>query len=90
MYEKDPIHQVEKIVKEVHDTAGRVTQPVLKRYPLTFAFLVVFSAAAIIRGCELWFEQITFLDKNPIFLILIGSAVLFLTGMLYKALDKMK
>ena len=86
----DPIQRVEKMVREIHDTSGKYTQPVLKRYPLLFAFLVVFSVAAILHGFELFSDQIPLFEEHPTVLILIGVLALFLTGMLYKALQKME
>lgn len=90
MYPNDPINTVEKIVKEIHDTTGKYTKPVLQRYPLLFSFLVVFSVASILHGFELITDNILFFRQYPVSLIFIGSFVLFLTGMLYKSLDKMK
>ena len=87
----DPILETEKIMKEVHDNAGRYTQPVLRRYPLLFSFLIVFSVAAILHGFEIVTDQIDIFQKHPSYLIIIGSLTLFFTGMLYKTLqDKNK
>lgn len=88
--ETESIAQVEKIIKELHDNAGKYTQPVLRRYPLLFAFLVVFSVAAILHGFELVSDRVEFFEKHPSFLIIVGIFSLFLTGKLYKALDNMK
>lgn len=86
MFQKDPIKHVEDMARHVHDSAGKYTQPVLRRYPLTFAFLTVFSIAAILHGFELFADQFPLFVEQPIVLILIGSGTLFLTGMLYKSL----
>ena len=88
MFTSDPIFQAEKIVKETHDSTGKYTQPVLRRYPLLFSFLIFFSVAAILHGFELVAEQVELFQEHPGFLILIGAFVLFLTGMLYKSLAK--
>ena len=88
--QKDPIQQVEDVVKEVHNVAGKYTQPVLKRYPLLFAFLVVFSIASIIDGFRLLTDSIPLFEKHPTILISIGILSLLLTGKLYQALEKMK
>lgn len=85
---KDPIHSVEKIVKEVHDTTSKYTEPVLSRYPLLFAFLVIFSASMIMKGFERIIDRIPFLQQNPILLLLTGILMLTLTGSLYKWLNK--
>jgi len=86
MFQKDPIKHIEDVAKHVHDSAGKYTQPVLRRYPLTFAFLTVFSVAAILHGFELFADKIPLFYEKPIFLILAGSVALFFTGMLYKSI----
>lgn len=86
----DPIHHAEKVLKEAHKTAGKYTQPVLRRYPLLFAFTITFSVAAVLHGFELWADQIEFFHTHPSALIWIGIISLFLTGTLYKALGHAK
>jgi hypothetical protein len=88
--QKDPIQEIEEVVKEVHERAGRYTQPVFSRYPLLFAFLLVFSAAAILDGFRLFTDDIPLFQEHPIYLIIIGSLVLLFTGKLYESLEKMK
>ena len=87
---QDPIQQAEKIVRNIHDKSSKHVQPVLKRYPLLFAFLVVFSVAAILHGFEILTDQIDIFYAHPTLLITVGIFALLLTGMLYKALDKME
>jgi hypothetical protein len=84
----DPIQQAEKIIKGVHDSAGKYTQPVLKRYPLVFAFLVIFSVSAIMKGFGDLITQVAFFKQHPAILMVIGIVVLLLTGKLYKWLQK--
>ncbi len=88
--EKDPIKKAEEMVREVHNTAGKYTRPVLKRYPLLFAFLIVFSAAAIIEGFRIFVDEIPFFREHPVSLITIGVLALLFTGKLYESLEKMK
>ena len=85
--QNDPLKHAEKLVREIHDTSGKYTKPVLQRYPLIFSFLIVFSSAAILHGFELVSDQIELFDRHPTYLILIGILALFFTGMLYKTLD---
>ncbi len=89
MYQ-DPIQKVEQVMKEIHDSSGKYTQPILKRYPLLFTFLLTFSVAAIIHGFDLVADRIELFDRHPSVLIFIGVLALFLTGTLYKILDKNK
>ena len=86
----DPIETAEEFIKETHNQAGKYTRPVLKRYPLLFSFLTVFSVAAILHGFEMWADQINLFESHPAYLMLVGVTTLFLTGTLYKSLEKMK
>jgi len=86
----DPIKKFEDVTKNIHDEVGNVTRPVLKKYPLLFAFLITFSAASIIRGFEVFTDQIEIFEKHPTLLILIGAVSLALTGSLYKTLEKLE
>lgn len=87
---RDPLVHAEQIIKNVHDAAGKRTQPVLRRYPLLFAFLIVFSASAILDGFKLLIGEVEIFKTHPGYLLLIGIFSLLLTGTLYKALDKLK
>ncbi len=86
--QKDPIQQAESIVRNVNEKSSKYVQPVLKRYPLLFAFLIVFSLAAISDGIKTFIGEFEIFHTYPWLLILIGMLVLVFTGMLYKFLDK--
>jgi hypothetical protein len=88
MFTKDPIQQVEKLVRETHDSVGKFTQPAVKRYPLLFAFFLTFSVAAIIHGFDIVIDEVEVFHSHPFLLIGIGALALFLTGTLYKLLEK--
>lgn len=86
--DNDPIQEVERIVKEMHDEAGKYTKPVLKRYPLLFAFLLTFSLAAILHGFELVTDKMEIFHERPWLLVSLGIVALFFTGTLYKLLQR--
>lgn len=86
--DKDPILEIERMVKEMHDGISQYTNPVLKRYPLFFAFLVTFGFAAILHAFDLITDEIPFVEEHPYYLLLSGVVVLVLTGALYKRLEK--
>lgn len=88
--EKDPILEIERLVRSIHDEAGKYTKPVLNRYPLLFAFLLTFSLAAVLHGFELATDEMPIFREHPFLLILIGSASLLVTGTLYKLLENDK
>ncbi len=85
--ENDPIREIERLVREMHDTAGKYTKPVLNRYPLLFAFFLTFSIAAILHGFELLTDEMLVFHEYPWLLIILGSFALFITGTLYKKLE---
>ncbi len=89
MVNPDPLERIEEMVRDMHDRAGKRTQPVLRRYPLLFAFLLVFSVAAILHGFDLLADQFGFVRDYPAALIVIGIVALVLTGTLYESLRKM-
>ncbi len=87
METRDPIQQVEMLIKEMHDALGARTRPVLRRYPLTFAFLFVFAVAAILHGFELAVEHTPLLSEHPWVLLFGGILLLIITGSLYRWLE---
>lgn len=84
----DPIQEIEKSIKDAHNTTSKYTKPVFRKYPLSFGFAITFSLAAIIKGFDLVAEKIQLFVDHPYLLIIIGSVILFLTGTLYKTLSK--
>lgn len=88
METKDPIQEIERLIREMHDGAGSYTRPVLQRYPLLFAFLITFGVASVLHGFDLVTDEIEIFHEHPMYLVLIGVLVLLLTGTLYKKLEK--
>ncbi|MFZ2522950.1 MAG: hypothetical protein WAW92_01025 [Minisyncoccia bacterium] len=86
--EKDPILETEKMIREIHDGVSSYTNPVLRKYPLIFAFLVTFSFSAILHSFGLIIDDVPLLREHPYYLMLVGILVLILTGTLYKKLEK--
>jgi drug/metabolite transporter (DMT)-like permease len=88
--EKDPILEIERLIKNLHDEAGKYTKPVLNRYPLLFAFLLTFSLAAVLHGFDLVTDKIPLFEEKPWILMVIGVVSLLFTGTLYKLLENDK
>jgi uncharacterized membrane protein len=88
--ERDPIQEMEKMVREMHDVAGHYARPVFRRYPLLFSFLIVFSIAAILDGFHIFVGEMPMFKEHPSYLMILGVLLLFFTGKLYESLDKMK
>lgn len=88
MKKKDPLQKVEEIVKHIHDNTSKYTEPVLQRYPLVFAFLIIFSASAIMHGFNGLVDEISLFEDHPGILLLTGIILLIFAGKLYKWLEK--
>ena len=86
MQTPDPILEIEKVAQKADEKLAYYQQTAIHRYPILFSFLAVFSTASIIYGFELILSRVDFFKNYTFALILIGTGVLFFTGMLYKAL----
>jgi len=85
--QNDILEQLEKTVKDLHDKNEKLSRPLIRKYPLLFAFVFTFSFAAILHGFELTVQNISFIQNNPYILIISGSILLFTSGALYKNLN---
>lgn len=88
MHTKDPIQTIEGMIKNIHDHIGKYTQPVLYRYPLLFAFLIIFSVSMIMHGFNDLISEFEYFTLHPGVVMLIGILVLVFTGKLYQWLEK--
>ena len=71
------------------DTLERLTRKrdsAFKRYPLVFTLLGTFGLVSTLYGVQHLFDKVPLLANNPILAFLVGLAILFLTGTLYKKL----
>ncbi|MDO8471156.1 MAG: hypothetical protein Q7S49_00905 [bacterium] len=94
MNEQDPRNQldllrhVEILTEEVNKMLGQMGKSVFRRYPLTFAILILFGVIAVSEGMKGILKSMGILDSNPWYLFLIGLVLLTFTGSLYKKLNK--
>ena len=94
MNEQDPGNQldllrhVEILTEEVNQMLGQMGKSVFRRYPLTFAILILFGVIAVSEGVKGILKSMGILDSNPWYLFLIGLVLLTFTGSLYKKLKK--
>lgn len=71
------------------DTFDRLTQrrdTAFRRYPLVFTLLGTFGLVSTLYGFQHLLDKVPLLANNPIVALLVGLAILFLTGSLYKKL----
>ncbi len=84
----DPVRRLELLVRELHAETASLTKPARKRYPLVFALLLTTSVAAIFQGFEILVDQTPWLHDHPLLLLGGGLGLLFVTGGLYRVLQK--
>ena len=86
--------KVEAEIKKLEAMGGSVTgrfthlrDSAFARFPVVFVLLSSFGVVATLYGFEKVIDQIEFLNKNPLTLLLAGIFVLIVTGSLYKKLS---
>lgn len=84
----DLLRHIEKLTEEINSMVGQSGKSVFRRYPLTFAIMVLFGVIAVSEGAKGILKSTGILESNPWYLLLIGIVLLVLTGKLYKKLDK--
>ena len=84
----DVLRHIERLTGDVNEIADRIGKPVFKRYPVTFAMLVLFGVITVSEGAKEILRSTGILDGNPWITLVIGLAVLIVTGRLYKRLNK--
>jgi len=84
----DLLRHVERLTGEVNKVVEQTGRPVFRRYPLTFAILILFGVIAVSEGAKGILKSMGILDGNPLYLLLIGLVILIFTGTLYKKLNK--
>lgn len=86
-----PIDKIEKVITEATREADNVAKPfrdsLFKRYPTLSTLLVTIGVSATFLGIEQIILEIDFLQNHPGVILLIGVAILFFTGRLYKKLS---
>lgn len=85
---------VDALDKVVSKTSGGVEyyikpmrESVLKRFPIAFSLLTTVGASTTFLGLEKLVSEISFLNNNPLLMLLFGISVLAVTGTLYKKLS---
>ncbi len=84
----DLLKHIESITQEINEAVNRKGQFIFRRYPITFALLILFGVVAVSEGVKGILAQFGILEGNPWELLLIGLGILVFTGTLYKKLDK--
>ena len=81
------MHKLEAMGGSLTGRAKNVRDSTFKRFPFIFMFLSTFGLVATIYGFEKVIDQIDFFSDNPLMVLIVGVAILVLTGSLYKKLS---
>ncbi len=82
------LQHVENLSQQINEIMASRTKSVLRRYPLTFALLVLGGVVAVSEGLKGILNSLGLLNHSPWYLLIIGLIILTITGKLYKKLDK--
>jgi len=72
--------------REIDSYLAPTRKSILKRFPVLFSLLATFGLVMTFLGFEKIVSQITFLDQNPLVMLILGVSILAATGTLYKKL----
>ncbi len=78
---------VTKATTEVDTYISPLRKSVLSRFPIIFSLLTTFGVATTFLGFEKIVSNIDFLDRHPMFMLIVGISILAATGTLYKKLS---
>ena len=84
----DILKYVEDLSNKMNEVVGSRTKSAFRKYPLTFALLVLIGVVAVSEGMKGILESVSWFDNHPWELLLAGLVILIFTGTLYKKLDK--
>lgn len=84
----DLLKKVEGLTAKLNESLGARTKPLIIRYPVIFALIVVVGVTLMSQGIKGLLFEIPFLNNSPLAMFLFGILILLITGTLYKKLDK--
>ncbi len=83
----DVLRHVEKLVENTNKLMEEKSKGALSRYPITFTILVLFGVVALHEGVKGVLEEFGLIDHS-VTLLIIGLAILIVTGTVFKKLEK--
>jgi len=81
------VKKLEQMGGSVGGRLSHIRDSAFSRFPIVFVLLSSFGLVATFYGFEKVIDQIDFFNNNPHMILLMGIAVLFSTGALYKQLN---
>ena len=84
----DILRHIEHLSDQINRIMAGSAKPVLRRYPLTFALLIVFGVVAVSEGTRGVLQSFGLFNNHPWYLLVTGLFILVVTGTLYKKLDR--
>lgn len=77
---------VQKLEHDIKAEFRKERKIVAEHFPLGFALAGAFGASLLFAGVNSIIQALPYLKDNPVYMIIIGLAVLAATGTLYKKL----
>ena len=84
----DPLEEIELTTQKLDAYMHRHNRTVFGRYPLAFSLLGTFGVVTTLYGFEQILDEIPLLRAYPIIPLAAGIFILFVSGSLYKRLEK--
>jgi hypothetical protein len=84
----DPLEEIEVTTQKLDAYMRRHNRTVFGRYPLAFSLLGTFGVVTTLYGFEQILDELPLLREHPIIPLAAGIFILFVSGSLYKRLEK--
>ena len=84
----DILKHLEDLSNEINKMMATRAKNVFRRYPITFGLMILLGFIALNEGLKGVLVKLGLFKMDPWYLIIIGLAILTITGTLYKRLNK--
>lgn len=84
----DILKHLEDLSHQINQLINPRAETVWKRYPVAFGLFILIGGIFLHEGLKGIISDLGLLAWNPLYLSLIGLAILVITGTIYKKLEK--
>ena len=84
----DILKHLEDLTNEINKLTTPHAKNIFHRYPITFGLLILIGVITLNEGLKGILRDLNLLDINPWYLIIVGLAILTITGTIYRKLNK--
>lgn len=85
--EQTVVKEVDGVAQTVEKKTTKFRKSVLERFPFLIIGLSTFGLVAVLYSFEQMISMVPVLEKNPLYVLLLGIGALTTTGTLYKKLQ---